>query len=46
MVSTLKKNNTLKISEKIAVIECLEKGVPCFDAMKSFYNYNLKNVKL
>ena len=31
-----KKNNTLYISEKIAVIECLEKGVRCFDAMKNF----------
>ena len=28
--------NTFKLSKSIAVIESLEKGVPCFDVMKNF----------
>ena len=36
MASTQKKIKLLKLSEKIAVIEILEKGVFCFDVMKNF----------
>ena len=34
-MESTEKNNTLKLSEKIAVIVSLEKGVPCFDVMKN-----------